>query len=103
MDDREVDIGKKVDINKAIKDFAVEYKTDQMKKVKETPKKSDYPKIVLFFVKHSGGLIKNEKYAEYIILIIVALAIIFSLNLFSKVNSPNKDAFKPAPPREFRP
>lgn len=40
------------------------------------------PKIIQWTMKCSGGLIKNEKQAQYAILGFVALAIIISLFLF---------------------
>lgn len=39
------------------------------------------PKIIQWVIKYSGGLIKNEKQAQYVILGFVAIAIIISLFL----------------------
>lgn len=39
------------------------------------------PKIIQWVIKYSGGLIKNEKQASYLILGFVILAIIISLSL----------------------
>lgn len=59
----------------------------QFKKELEKPQqfvlqKSWGEKLAEFLVKYSGGLIKNEKQASYVILGFVALAIIISLYLF---------------------
>ena len=41
------------------------------------------PKIIQWIIKYSGGLIKNEKQAAYVLMGFAALAIIVSLVLFS--------------------
>ncbi|MFH1575643.1 MAG: hypothetical protein ABIB55_01710 [Candidatus Nealsonbacteria bacterium] len=41
------------------------------------------PKISRWLIKYSGGLIKNEKQASYVILGLIVLAIIISIFLFS--------------------
>jgi len=49
------------------------------------PERSFYPKtpkIIQWAIKYSGGLIKNERQASYVILGIAVLIIIFSLSLF---------------------
>jgi hypothetical protein len=60
------------------------------------------PKIIQWTMKLPGGLIKNEKQAQYVILGFVALAIIISLFLIfggaSRLKSP-----KPPPGYEFSP
>jgi len=40
------------------------------------------PKVIQWMIKYSGGLIKNERQASYVIFGFVALAIIVSLFLF---------------------
>lgn len=40
------------------------------------------PKIIELVIKHSGGLVKDEKQANYVILGFVTLAIVISLFLF---------------------
>ena len=40
------------------------------------------PKIIQWVIKYSGGLVKNEKQANYVLLGFVVLAIIVSLFLF---------------------
>ena len=46
------------------------------------PKKGWGEKMADFLVKYSGGLIKNETQASYVIIGLVAVAIIISLFLF---------------------
>ena len=41
------------------------------------------PKIIQWIIEHSGGLIKNEKQAAYVLIGLAVLAIIVSLILFS--------------------
>ena len=62
------------------------------------------PKIIQWLIRYSGGLIKNEKQAGYVIFGFVVLAIIISLFLFfgngggSKSENPGIETFKDAPP-----
>ncbi|MFY9461906.1 MAG: hypothetical protein WAP51_01755 [Candidatus Sungiibacteriota bacterium] len=58
------------------------------KKFQEEKRSSEYvfypgtPKIIQWVVKYSGGLIKDEKQAAYVLFGIITLAIIVSLFLF---------------------
>jgi hypothetical protein len=66
------------------------------------PKKGWGEKLAGFIVKYSGGLIKNETQASYVIIGLVAVAIIISLFLFfgggiSKSENPGTETFKNAP------
>jgi len=54
---------------------------------KETRVPQDYflpgtPKIIQWVIRYSGGLVKDEKQANYVLIGLVALAIIISLFLF---------------------
>jgi len=51
------------------------------------PKKGWGEKLAGLIVKYSGGLIKNETQASYVIIGLVAVAIIISLYLFSSGGS----------------
>ena len=42
---------------------------------------ADTPKMVQWVIKYSGGLVKNEKQANFVLISIIALAIIISLVL----------------------
>ncbi len=41
------------------------------------------PKLIQWVIKYSGGLIKNEKQAQYAILVVVAVIFIISIFLFA--------------------
>lgn len=63
------------------------------------------PKIIQWVIKHSGGLIKNEKQASYILVGFAAIAIIVALFLLSggkekplKSGMPGTETFKNIPP-----
>ena len=47
------------------------------------------PKIIRWIVKYSGGLIKNEKQAAYILLGFAILAIILVVFIFSNLRGPS--------------
>ncbi len=48
------------------------------------------PKITEWIMKHSGGMIKDEKQANYVLIGFVVVAIVISLFLFFGGNSSNK-------------
>jgi len=51
---------------------------------------SETPKIIQWLIKYSGGLIKNEKQAYYVLLGFVIIAVIISFYLIlSGVEAPN--------------
>lgn len=56
------------------------------------------PKIIQWVIKYSGGLIKDEKQAGYVLFAFVALAIAISLMVFfgsgSKIPSPSPTPFQ---------
>lgn len=55
------------------------------------------PKIIQWVIKYSGGLIKDETQANYVLIGFIALAIIFSLFLvFNNSSSNKKIPFKSA-------
>ncbi len=69
-----------IDLSGMLKDSGVKFQDERQR-----PAEVFYPgipKIVQWVIKYSGGLIKNEKQAYYVILGFVALAIIISLFLF---------------------
>jgi hypothetical protein len=57
------------------------------------------PKIIRWLIKYSGGLIKNEKQAFYVILGFIVLAIIISFLLFSGGGG-EQEIFTPPPATE---
>jgi len=67
------------------------------------PKKGWGEKLADFIVKYSGGLIKDENQASYVILGLVAVAIIISLFLFFGGGFQKPIPQESVPPRELRP
>ncbi|PIS17481.1 MAG: hypothetical protein COT59_00480 [Candidatus Nealsonbacteria bacterium CG09_land_8_20_14_0_10_42_14] len=57
---------------------------------------STTPKIIRWLIKYSGGLIKNERQAFYVILGFIVLAIIVSIFLFSGRGG-EQEIFTPPP------
>ena len=47
----------------------------------------ELPKIVRFVIKYSGGFIKNEKQANYFLLVLVVIFILISIVLFTNTGS----------------
>jgi hypothetical protein len=103
--DENLNLAGNTEIEKALKEFEAKSKTEQKQKVPEVfavPKKevegvqfetpsygevkfyneTDTPKIVKLVMKFSGGSIKEQKQAEYVLLGFVVLAIIVSGFLF---------------------
>lgn len=69
------------EIDQALKEFEAKSKAEETQKVSEVSKTPDVPKMVRLVMKLSGGAIKEQKQAEYVLLGFVALAIIVSLFL----------------------
>ncbi|MBD3282462.1 MAG: hypothetical protein GF387_02530 [Candidatus Portnoybacteria bacterium] len=57
------------------------------------------PSIVRFLIKYSGGLIKSEKQATYIILILIIISVLISILLIFKGTNQNAEEVF-APPAE---
>lgn len=67
------------------------------------PRKSWGEKLAGFLVKYSGGLIKDENQASYVIIGLVVVAIIISLFLFfgggrGSESPPKEEIFRVTPP-----
>ncbi len=80
--DEEVKIEDKDEIEKALREFEQKSALQQMQKSPEALKNSDIPKMVGWVMKLSGGAIKEQKTAEYVLLALVVLMVIISLFLF---------------------
>jgi hypothetical protein len=79
--DEEVNIPNNLEIDKALKEFEIKSRTEQIQKTPEVFKNSDLPKMVQLVMKWSGGAIKEQKQAEYVLLGFVVVAISISLFL----------------------
>ena len=80
--DENLDLTKNIEINQALKDFEKKSQAEEMQKSPEVLKNSDVPKMVQLVMKWSGGAIKEQKQAEYILLGFVVVAMAVSLFLF---------------------
>jgi predicted PurR-regulated permease PerM len=58
------------------------------------------PKIIQWLIKHSGGLIKNEKQALYVLLEFIVFVVIISFFLIFSVTSENQKVKNFTPPAE---
>ena len=83
--DEEVKIEGDIDINQALKDFEAKSNAE----VAQTPahaeggvQTADLPKMVQWVMKLSGGTIKEQKTAEYVLLGLVLVIIGISLYFF---------------------
>ena len=52
---------------------------------------SDTPKMVQIIIKYSGGLIKNEEQADYLIFALAIVALIISFHLFFNAGKPERE------------
>ena len=89
------------EINQALKEFEVKSTDPQIGGVEEntnlnTNTSPEMPKMVQFVIKHSFGLVKEQKGAEYVLLGVVILAIIVSLFLVLGGGGKNKQQELPS-------
>ncbi len=85
--DEDIKIGGNEEIAEALKEFEAKSAVETQKKVVKAEASSDVPKIVRLVMKLSGGAIKEEKQAEYILLGIVILMLGLSLYFFFRGSS----------------
>lgn len=77
------------EIAESLREFELKQKTENIpKRVKVG--KSDTPRMVRFVIKYSGGLIKDQKQAEYVLLGITLLFFLISGYLFFGGNLKSK-------------
>ena len=68
------------EISQALKEFEVKSSVEQVRKIPEVSKNSDLPRMVRLVMKLSGGAIKEQRQAEYVLL---GFAIVFfSISMF---------------------
>lgn len=82
----EIKIPNNSEIDKALKDFEMQASAQQAPQTEQIPKASgsDLPKMVQLVIKYSGGAIKEQKQAEYILLGLVVLMLALSFYFFFK-------------------
>ena len=76
-----MNLNENIEIKEALKEFEIKSQAEQIQKTPEVLKTPDIPKIVQLVMKWSGGAIKEQKQAEYVLLGFIILAIIISLFL----------------------
>src|SRR3989344_2187890 len=91
--DEGIKVGGNEEIEAALKEFKAKSAIEQLRPVVKTEIASDLPKMVQLVVKFSGGYIKDEKQANYVLfgLVILMFALTFYF-LFS-----GGDKTKPLP------
>lgn len=77
-----LNLEKNIEIEKALKEFEEKSDAEQKQPVSPISKNLEAPKMVQWVIKISGGSIKNEKQAQYVLLIFVVIMIGISLFLF---------------------
>lgn len=95
---QEAEISSKIEINKSLTEFQQKYQEEQQQKVSiEKPKISKESGMVHLVMKLSGGAIKEERHAEYVLLGLVILIFFVSGYILFGI----RDVKKISPPTEF--
>lgn len=76
-----------LEIEQALKEFEVKSSAEAIQQAPEISKTSDVPKMVQLVMKYSGGAIKEQRQAEYVLLGFAAVIFLISLYLFFGVGS----------------
>ena len=100
-DDENKRMGEGADISGMFKGLAGAAKSSR--EISFEPSYSGAPKVIKWLMKLSGGLIKNEKQAQYALLGLVILAIIVSLILFFGGGPQKPILQEDIPQRELQP
>ena|SRR3989338_1029437 len=91
-------IGGDEEINKALREFEEKERTEQaaspIRKEESSPEES---KMVGFIIRHSGGLIKDQRRAEYTLLVFIVITLGVSFYLFFGGNGGEPSAPLPPP------
>lgn len=91
------------EIDKALKEFEIQASAQQTPQAGQIPKASDsdLPKMVRLVIKCSGGVIKEQKQAEYVLLGLVVLMFALSFYFFFG-GKPAKQKLAPAQLEQMR-
>lgn len=96
--DEEIKIQGNIDINQALKEFEIKASHEQVIKTVAPTPSNELPKVVKLVMKASGGAIKEQKQAEYVLLVFVIIALVISMFLFF-----GGGPFGPAPRKAISP
>jgi hypothetical protein len=77
-------IGNNSEIRDALKAFNQSSVADQQRRNLQSAPTSNTPNMVQVVIKYSGGLIKNEEQADYLVFVLAFLSLIVSFHLFFK-------------------
>lgn len=95
MSDEQIKIQENAEIQDALREFELKSRAEQARTAPVVAKEAETGGMVEFVIKHSGGLIKEQKQAEYLLLgfVIVVIAISFFLfsNAFRTPSAPPAD------------
>ena len=91
---------KDIDLSGASNNSGIQYEDKGWKAVKYY-RETDEPKVIKLLIRYSGGLVKNEKQAVYILLGFAILAIIVSLFLWFGNNVYEAPPEPPPSPVQF--
>ena len=83
---KDLNLNENLEIKKALKEFEME-NVEQKQQTLSAPINPEIPRMIQWVIKYSGGSVKNEKQALYILLgfvvVVIIITIILSLNAFS--------------------
>jgi len=69
-------------IEKALKEFEIKSQAEQTTQTPLVSQNTEIPKMIQVVIKYSGGSVKNERQAQYVLLGLVIIMISISLYLF---------------------
>ncbi|MEI7709221.1 MAG: hypothetical protein WCI76_00735 [bacterium] len=75
----EVEIKGNDEIAQALKEFELKAKQEENIAIVEPMKNKEMPKMARLVIKYSGGAIKDEQTAEYVLLAFILFAVVLSL------------------------
>ena len=78
----EVKIDNNTDIDQALKEFEAKSVAEETPSISEVSKDSEMPRMVRWIIKLSGGAIKDQRQAEYVLLGLVVLMFAVSFYFF---------------------
>ena len=91
------------EIDAALKEFEAKQNAEQNQKSPEVLKNSDLPKMVQLVIKSSGGAIKEQKQAEWVLLFFVIISMTVSLFLFFGMGNTAQKTSHPVEPIKLTP